>query len=72
MVSNLNILCSDVVDQKRERRWLVALRKPCLLECPEKLPAFADARSALLELLLAASGIAQRQVGGMLCHAWGL
>lgn len=27
-------------------------------ECPEKLPAFADARSALLELLLAASGIA--------------
>jgi len=28
---NLNILCSDVVDQKRELGWLVAGGKPCLL-----------------------------------------
>lgn len=32
VVSNLNILCSDVVDQKREMGWLVAGGKPCLLK----------------------------------------
>ena len=38
-------------------------------EHPEKLMVVANARSALLELLLAASGIAQRLDGAMLCHA---
>lgn len=32
VVSNLNILCSDAVDQKREIGWLVAGGKPCLLK----------------------------------------
>lgn len=32
VVSNLNILCSDVGDQKREMGWLVAVGKPCLLK----------------------------------------
>lgn len=41
-------------------------------EHPKKLAVVANARSALLELLLAASGIAQRPVGAMLRHAWGL
>lgn len=41
-------------------------------EHPKKLMVFGDARSALLELLLAASGIAQCPDGAMLRHAWGL
>lgn len=32
VVSNLNILCSDVIDQKREMGWLLAGGKPRLLK----------------------------------------
>lgn len=73
VVSKLNILCRDVVDQKREMwvasGWWEAVSSQ---EPSKKLPMDADARSALLELLLAASGIAQCPDGAMLCHAWGL
>lgn len=65
VVLNLNILYSDVVDQKREMKWLVAIRKPCLIKV-------ADARSSLLELQLAASRIAQRLDREVLWHASGL
>lgn len=41
-------------------------------EFPGKLVVVASARSALLELLLAASRIAQCLDGALLCHAWGL
>lgn len=65
MVLNLNTLYSDVVDQKREMKWLVAIRKLCLIKA-------GDAKSALLELQLAASGIAQCLDREVLRHAAGL
>lgn len=67
VLSDLNILCSDVVDQKREMGWLKAGR-----QFPGELVVVASVRSALLELLLAASRIAQRLDRARLCHAWGL
>lgn len=40
-------------------------------EFPGKLVVVARVRSALLELLLAASRIVQHLDGARLCHAWG-
>lgn len=71
MISNLNILRSDVVDQQRNEMacgWQEAMSAQ---EHPKKLAVVAIASSALLKLLLTASGIAQCLDRAMLHNAWG-